>query len=193
MVAAAMTVRVRDLLAPLAAVLALAYLAVMVINGSQPERTHLIKFEARGVMAQHQHTIIRATVTKGGKSKTFVRQAGGWVRLGATDPVNADLAKSINLAIKFMHTADPVRVLKRNELGSDASAEFGLSEPSLTIRLDDAHGLVLEASFGNLNREGMLHYMRARGRNMRQTAARQYYLMSRFVHREWQDVFDRAQ
>ncbi|MGI9423964.1 MAG: hypothetical protein ACR2PA_12270 [Hyphomicrobiaceae bacterium] len=187
-----MTARLRDLVAPLCAVLALTYLVVMANSGAQPERTHLIKFEARGVMAQNQETIVRATVAKDGNSKTFVRQASGWIRPGETKPVSAELAKSISLAVKFMHTAEPVRVLKGNEVGRDASTEFGLSKPSLTIRLHDAHGLVLEAFFGDLNSEGMLHYMRARGRNLRKTGARKYYLMSRFVQHEWQAVFDRA-
>lgn len=173
---------------PAAAFLSLAYLVVMVINGALPQRTHLIKFEARGVMAQDQETIVRATVTLAGKSKTFVRQAKSWVRLGESKPVDADLAKSINLAVKFMHTAAAVRVLKANEVGPGAAAKFGLSKPSLSIRLDDPHGLVLEAAFGNLSRDGMLHYMRARGRNMRRRGPGTYYLMSRFVLHEWQKI-----
>jgi hypothetical protein len=173
---------------PAAAFLALAYLVVMVIEGAPPQRTHLIKFEARGVMPQNHETIVRATVTAAGSSKTFVRQGKSWTRLGETKPVSADLAKSINLAVKFMHTAAPVRVLHANEVGPDATTEFGLSKPSLSIRLYDPDGLVLEAAFGKLNRNGMLHYMRARGRNMRSTGSRTYYLMSRFVLSEWQKI-----
>lgn len=178
----------RGYVMPAAALLAVAYLLVMVANGARPERTHLIKFEARGVMAQNQETIVRATVTVAGKSQTFVRQAGSWARPGETKPVAADLAKSIELAVKFMHTAAPVRVLKANETGPDATREFGLAKPALTVRLYDPHGLVLEAAFGKLNRDGMLHYMRARGRNLGRAGARNYFLMSRFVLGEWNKV-----
>lgn len=187
-----MTVRLQDLIAPIAAALALVYLVVMVVQGAQPVRTHLIKFDAGGVMFQNQDTITRVTVTKGKVSKAFVRHGGSWKRVGKMKPVSAELAKSLNLAVKFMHTADPVRIFKRSEVGGNATSEFGLSNPSISIRLDDAHGLVLEAVFGDLNQDGMLHYMRARGRNLRQGKARQYYLMSRFVQREWQSVFDQA-
>lgn len=178
-----MTVQARHLWAPLLAVLALAYLVVMVIHGAQPVRTHLIEFEAKGVMAQHPEAIVRVTVTSAAKSVTLVRQAGTWVRLGQAHAIDAKMVKSINLAVKFLHTAEPVRVFKANEVGTKAAIDFGLATPSLSIKLNDAEGVALEADFGNPSSDGLLHYMRIKGRSA-------YYLMSRFVLREWQTVVD---
>ena len=185
MVAAAMmiTAQARRLIAPLSSVLALAYLVVMVVLGAQPVRTHLIKFEVKGVMTQNPNSIVRATVASAANSVTFVRQAGIWVKLGESDPVSAELAKSINLAVKFMHTAEPVRIFKANEVASNAVTEFGLSTPSLSIKLNDAQGVAMAAEFGNPSSDGLLHYMRVTGRS-------DFYLMSRFVLREWQVVAD---
>lgn len=178
----------RNAMMPAAALAALAYLVIMVVNGAQPGRTHLVEFEARGVMAQPNDTIVRASVTSDGQTQTFVRQGKSWVRLGDAKPLDADLAKSIDLAVQFMHTAAPVRVFKHGEVDTDAAAKFGLNKAPLSIRLEDAGGLVLEAQFGDLSGDGMLNYMRARGRNLRGRTARTTYLMSRFVLQEWQKV-----
>ena len=178
----------RSTIMPFMALAAVAYLVVMVASGARPQRTHFIEFEARGVMAQRNETIVRVNVTSGGTTQTFMRQGTTWVRPGKPNPVDPALGKSIDLAVQFMHTAAPVRMFKPDEVGKDAISEFGLARPELSIRLDDASGFVLEAQFGDLSRDGMLHYMRARGRNLRGKTSRTYYLMSRFVLQEWRKI-----
>jgi len=163
------------------ALLALGYLLLMVIVGTQPERVHLIRFEANGVMVQQPELITRASVISVGKSVSFKRTGAGWQRDGDNAPLAADLIKSIDLAVKFMHTAEPVRVFKASEVAADAATEFGLTKPALSVRLQDNNGTVLEADFGNLSSDGLLHYMRIKGRA-------EFFLMSRFVLHEWQTV-----
>lgn len=171
----------RDYFAPTAAFLALTYLAVMWAAGARPVRTQLIHYEAKGVMAKDPASIVRVSMRAGDHAASYERRNGGWIDTGANAPLPPEKAKALSLAVKFMHSANPVRVFKASEVGRDAIATFGLAKPKLTVRLVDANGVVLEAAFGNLSSDGFLHYMRVKGRD-------DYYLMSRFVLAEWQKI-----
>lgn len=173
----------QGLWAPGLALLCLGYLVLMLVVGTEPERVHLIRYQANGVMAENPEVITRANLRSAGKSVSFKRQAEGWARVGDSAAVDANLAKSISLAVKFMHTAEPVRVFKASELSADAQADFGLSKPSLSILLQLNGRAVLEADFGDLSSDGLYHYMRVEGRT-------EVFLMSRFVLHEWQTVVD---
>jgi len=173
----------KQIWAPVLGFLALGYLVLMVVVGTHPERVHLIRYQANGVMAQKPGTITRVVITRAGKSISFARRSSSWVRGGETASVDAGLAKSISLAVKFLHTAEPVRIFKAGQVASTAAADFGLSTPTLSIKVEDAQGVVLEADFGNPSSDGLLHYMRVKGRD-------KIYLMSRFVLRQWQAVAD---
>lgn len=177
--------RKRRIVRPALAILALGYLTVMGIMGTQPVRTHLIQFQAKGVMAQQPETITSVKVTIAEKSVTFVRDSGTWRAPDGTTIIKPALIKSLDLAVKFMHTAEPVRTFKIADLPAKSSAQFGLSRPSLSITLRDANAVVVEADFGNSSADGLLHYMRVKGRD-------KIYLMSRFVRREWQSVFENS-
>lgn len=171
----------RDYFAPAAALLALTYLAVMWAAGARPVRTHLIHYEAKGVMANDPASIVRVSMRTGNHAATYERRNGDWFVVSANAPLPKDQSKALSLAVKFMHSANPVRVFKASEVDRDAIATFGLTKPKLTVRLANGEGVVLEAAFGNLSSDGFLHYMRVKGRD-------DYYLMSRFVLAEWQKI-----
>jgi hypothetical protein len=166
-----------------AALIALTYLVVMLAAGALPERRQLVRSEANGVLSLAPETIIRVTVVAQGLPAVFVRQADSWVREGEASPVDLTLAGTIDRAVKFMHTANPVRTLEHEEIAKTALAEFGLDRPRLAIALEDGGGVVLEAEFGDTGTDGLLQYMRLRGRG-------EVYLMSGFVGKEWQAVVD---
>jgi hypothetical protein len=166
---------------PSAAVIALAYLVVMLITGALPERRHLIKFEAHGVMQLDPERITRVTVTADGTSAVFIRQTQGWVREDSAKAIEASLTKALDLAVKFMHTANPVRVFKPEDFADTGLVEFGLDRPRLSITLENTGGVVLEADFGNSSNDGLLRYMRLRDRG-------DLYMMSGFVGKEWETV-----
>lgn len=166
---------------PVLAALSIAYLALMLAAGAPAERVHLVRYEANGVMAQKPELIVRARVSHAGQTVTFQRMKTGWTRVGDNSSLGEVLAKSLTLAIKFMHTAEPVRVLKASAVAADADAQFGLLQPVLSIRLEDRNSKVLDADFGSLSNDGLLHYMRIKGRT-------EFFLMSRFVLHEWQTV-----
>lgn len=166
---------------PAAAAIALAYLVVMFLTGALPRHRHLIESEAHGVMQLEPEDIKRVTVTAEGTSAVFIRQTNGWVRESSTTAIEAPRTKSLSLAVKFMHTANPVRVLKPEELAGTNSAEFGLDSPRLSIKLEDTRGGVLEADFGSNSSDGLLQYMRLKDSDV-------LYMMSGFVGKEWESV-----
>jgi hypothetical protein len=168
---------------PAAGAVALAYLVIMLVTGALPGRRQLVQSEALGVLRLAPESIRRVTVGADAAPAVFVRQADGWVREGSAAAVDAELAQIIERAVKFMHTANPVRALGRDEIADAGLAEFGLEHPRLAITLEDPGGVVLEADFGNESADGLLQYMRLRGRD-------DLYLMSGFVGKEWQAVLD---
>ena len=176
-----MSAVIRRLWMPAVAALALTYLVVMLVTGALPERSQLVESEANGVLRVAPERITRVTVIADGSSTPFVRQTDGWAREGSGAAAEAPLAATLERAVKFMHTANPVRVLEPEELADIGAAEFGLDRPRLSITLEDASGVVLEADFGAANTDRLLQYMRLRDQD-------DLYLMSGFVGKEWETV-----
>jgi hypothetical protein len=172
---------VRRAFPALAAVAAIGYLVVMVVTGALPQSRQRVQFEAKGVMALAPERIVRVDLVRGSDRAALVRDAGGaWTRQGG-GALDAPLAAKLALAVQYMHTAAPVRVLTPAELaGADARA-FGLDRPALAVGLYAASGPVLSARFGARNPDDMLQYMAIDGRT-------DVVLMSRFVGEEWRAV-----
>src|SRR5258705_3049427 len=92
-----------------------------------------------------------------------------------------EMAKSLSLAVQFMNTAGPIRIMEPGELTGTNLRDFGLDRPRLTFTLFADAQLVLGARFGAHNPEDIAQYMMIEGRN-------ELFLMSRFVGHEWESV-----
>ena len=123
-----------------------------------------------GATSAHQH----GAAVEPPRFKTVA--SADWLRNGQR--VSADLAKQINLATRFMHTAKPVRVLSAEELLGVAQDQYGFGQDALCATLSLAGGGTLKACFGSATPEGSLQYMRIEGRD-------EVYLMSGFVGEAW--------
>jgi len=163
------------------AVGALAYLIVMFVLGVAPEIRQLIHAEAHGVLSGDPQAVVRATVTVDGMRKSFRRTADGWIAEGAEAPLPEKLAATLDRAVKFMHTANPVRRFEAAELSAGQGADFGLDQPQLSVSLESGDGTRLDADFGKLSRDGLLQYMRLAGDDG-------VFMMSSFVGKEWDTV-----
>ena len=167
----------------LAAFAAIGYLVAMVITGALPQQRQRVQFEARGVLQLAPERIARVELARGEDRAVLVRGPGAtWTREGG-GPLPAPLAEKLSLAVQYMHTAAPVRVLAAAELGGVAPREFGLDRPALSIALHADSGPVIRARFGGRNPDDMLQYMALDGRP-------EIVLMSRFVGEEWRAVAD---
>lgn len=173
--------RNRSLWTVTAAVLAVAYLVAMVVTGALPQQRQLVKFEAKGVMQIAPERISSVTLRAGSRSAVFTRTPdGGWARDGgaALDPA---IAKRLSLAVQFMNTSGPVRVLEPAEYQGTNPHEFGLDHPQLSIALFEGSRPAIAAHFGGRNPDDFLQYVTVEGK-------RELFLLSRFVGQEWDAV-----
>ena len=170
----------RALFSALAAATALAYLIAMAIAGALPQQKQLVKFEARGIMKLAPESIDRVKIQVGTRSATLLREGDGWKVEGAS-PIAPELGKRVSLAVQFMNTAAPLRMLDAPELTGSNPREFGLDPPRLRGTLYRDGEPILGAAFGSHNPDDTAQYMNLEGKP-------ELYLMSRFVGQEWEAV-----
>ena len=166
------------------ALLALAYLVVMVVTGALPRQRQLIEFEARGLMQEPPEAVRRVEVLRAGQRSVFVRDGGGWTREGG-GMVTPDAARRLSLAVQFLNTSAPLRHLSQKELVGMVPAAFGLDRPVVSAILHGSDGPLIAVRFGSETPEGTAQYLAAEGRDG-------VYLISRFVGSEWSAVADLA-
>jgi len=160
-----------------AAVVAFAFLVAMVVTGALPQQKQFVKFEAKGVMQLAPEQINKVAIRSGERSGVFVRTGDGWTS-EAGKPLDEAAAKHLSMAVQFMNTSGPVRVLEPDEFKGAEAKQFGLDQPRLSIVLFEGDRPVLGAHFGGRNPDGMLEYVMVEGR-------RELFLLSRFVGEEW--------
>jgi hypothetical protein len=184
-VAAALIGRRRPL-AVLIALGALAFIAVMAITGGRRESQQFVRFQAAGLMAQAPDDVERVDLERDGRSMTLRRSAArAWTYEPAGRPLPAALATHVEMSLRFMHVAEPVRVIARGEWDSAALIDFGLAPAHYVVRLAGKGGPLLAVDFGALNPQRVAQFARVDGRE-------QLYLMPKFVGVEWERVWDLA-
>jgi len=171
----------RTLQASAAAVAGLAFLIAMVVVGALPEQRQLVKFEARGVMKLQPDLISRVELSRSKGKAVLRREADGhWTAEGG-GPLSAELSGKISLAVQFMNTAAPIRIIEAAELPGGNARDFGLDPPRLSVALYQGTQPVIGARFGSHNPEDTAQYMMLDGQQ-------DVILMSRFVGQEWESV-----
>jgi len=171
----------RSLLTTVAAAAGLAFLIVMVVSGALPQQRQLVRFEARGVMKLEPDLVTRVEIHQGDRTAALMRAPGGsWVAEGG-GALSAELAKKVSLAVQFMNTAGPIRVIDAADLQGANLRDFGLDPPALSVVLFQGPQAVIGARFGTHNPEDTAQYMMVDG-------SRELVLMSRFVGQEWESV-----
>ena len=159
------------------AAVALAYLVAMVATGARPRQAQFVAFEAAGVMAADPATVATVELQAGARRWLLQHTAQGW-RVGP-QPLAESATAHLELALKFLHTARPVRSLQGDDVAE--AAEYGLASPALRAALSMRDGTRFAVDFGDPSSDGMLQYLRVDGDSGT-------YLMSRFVGEEWQAV-----
>lgn len=156
------------------ATLAIAYLVVMYVHGARPTSEQFIAFEAAGIMAESPAQVREVSLEADGRAWLIERRDETWWL--ADTPLPAASASQLSLAVKFLHTARPVR-----EVGDDADdvdPAYGLGKPALAVRARLAEGTQYTLDFGARTPDGSLQYVRA-------APPARIYLMSNFVGEEW--------
>ena len=148
----------------LAAVAAIGYLVAMVVTGALPQSRQRVQFEAKGVMQ------LRPSAS-GGWSSPAERTAPCWCaaparrgrgKAGVRSPRRSP--RQLSIAVQYMHTAAPVRVLDAGGARRRRSTRVRARPPALSIALHAESGPVIRARFGGRNPDDMLQYMAIEGR-----------------------------
>jgi hypothetical protein len=175
----------RSVVSAAVATVALTYLAVMVLSGTQPVQRQLATFEAKGLLKTAPERIRRVELTRGDDRITVVRTGEKTWSLSGGAEISTEASRRISIAIQMMHTSGPARVIRSEELAGVDLAGFELHPPQIVVQLYEAgEKPILTVSFGGSNPDGFLQYMRTEGNN-------DVYVMSRFVGAEWMDALEK--
>lgn len=168
-----------NLLRIAAAGAAVAFLVLMIVSGRPRESAQLVQAGNVGLMSEKPEDVDRVDVEMDGKRLVLVRTAGRWMR--AERELPGPVVERLKMSLRFMHVAEPVRTLARDEYAGTPAAEFGLDPPRYSVLLSRAGRPLLRARFGAPNPQEVLQYTGVEGRDA-------IYLMPRFVGREWEAV-----
>jgi hypothetical protein len=167
----------------LAAAVAFVFLVAMVISGALPEQRQLVKFEAKGVMKLEPDRISRVELHLGERMAVLLRTPdGNWAVQGGS-ALPAEMGKKLSLAVQFMNTAGPIRIIEAADLKGANPRDFGLDPPRLSLVLYQGAQTAIGARFGASNPDHTAQYMSVDG-------GQELILMSRFVGQEWESVAD---
>ena len=167
------------------ATLAVGFIAAMAVTGGRRESQQRVRFEAAGLMTASPEDIEKVELEGEGRRLTFVRAApAGWTAASAPGPLPERIASRLETSVRFMHVAEPVRVIAGGEWERTALEEFGLARPRCVVRLSGRGRVLLVARFGATNPQDVLQYASVDGRE-------ELYLMPRFVGLEWERMLER--
>jgi hypothetical protein len=154
----------------------------MALSGRMRESQQYVKFEPAGLMRETPETIDRVELVAAARRLVFLRAGGRW-KTPAAAQVPAALVPHLEMSLRFMHVAAPVRVMAREEYAGEPLREFGLEPPRYEVSLYRGTDTVLSTRFGARNPQGILQYVRVDGRD-------ELYLLPVFVGREWELVIE---
>ncbi|MDO9707117.1 hypothetical protein [Paracraurococcus lichenis] len=174
----------RRLAWPLAALASLLYLGALVVQGAMPQQRQLVRFEAKGLLAEPPEAVRRIELSRGAERLVLLRRGEGWA---TGEGRNIGLAAArIDTALKMLRNSPPVREIAAADLAGLDAAPFGLDPPAIAVALSGADDRrLLALRFGARNPEDFLQYMRVEGDP-------RLFLMSRFIGAEWDEAMGAA-
>jgi hypothetical protein len=174
----------RRVAAPAVGVLALGFLAMMVVSGAQPVQRQFVAFEAKGLMKTAPERIGRVELFRAGQRVSLIRRGeDGWATSAGAE-IAAEEGKRISMAVQMMRNSGPAREIPPGELEGADLAGFGLDPPRISVKLYASGGApALAVRFGELNPDGFLQYTRIERDD-------RLFLMSRFIGAAWEQALD---
>lgn len=163
------------------AIIALGYLVLMFKSGDPPTHENLIRAEFAGVMGFPPTQVVAVQIIHAGQTQTIERHEDSWRDAGSLRVLGEPQVTMLERAIMFMHTANPVRIMRPEEFASASGDPYGIENPAMVVRLSSFSGSVLNVKFGNRAPDGILQYMQVEGRA-------ELYLMSGFVGEAWDQI-----
>lgn len=169
---------------PLAAALAAGLIVALSLHGERPSLLH--EAVENGVMHNVDLARIRwVEVGTGNGHWRFERDGTGrWTVMAAERPPPPDFGKQIDIGLRLLHDSAPLGALTESELADRDPAQFGLTEPVLTLALGADAATSFTVAFGAPNPIGLANYARVGGRT-------EVTLINDYVLAAWQQAVGR--
>ena len=162
----------------LSVAVALCWLVYLAVGGQSMQQGQFVAFEAAGLMAEPPEAVTRVTLASQEARRVLEPVPGGGWTVDAR-PISAATAPRVALAVKFLHTARPLRELGK----ADQDPAYGFADPgALRVEVERAGKPALVLVLGKPGSEATTQYVAEERRG-------RAWLMSRFVGEEWEAVW----
>lgn len=152
----------RRLAWPLAAAVALVFVVGLALQGERPN-AGLTSFKAAGVLTAFVPDEAYEIEVAAGSETWRFRRESEWRRVDGPELVTADLAARIDLALRLLRDAAPLRVMTAEEVAQVPVSEYALWPTSLRVRVRALNGTIFAIQFGGRNPLGSARYARVDG------------------------------
>ena len=148
---------------PLAAALALVFLAALALHGERPE-PGMVGFKAAGLLTAFAPDDAREVeVGRAGEVWRFRRDGRSWRAVEAPRPVSAEAADRIDAALRLLRDSAPLRVLSADEAARAAPSDYALGPEALRVTVLGPDAATFTIVFGAANPLGSARYARTEG------------------------------
>jgi hypothetical protein len=145
---------------PMAAALALVFLAALALHGERPE-PGMVGFKAAGLLTAFAPDDAREVeVGRAGEVWRFRRDGRSWRVVEAPRPVPAEAADRIDTALRLLRDSGPLRVLSADEA---APSDYALGSDALRVTVLGPDAATFAIVFGAANPLGSARYVRIDG------------------------------
>jgi hypothetical protein len=148
---------------PMAAAVALAFLAALALHGERPE-PGMVAFKAAGLLTAFAPDDAREIeVSRAGEVWRFRREGSSWRAVEAPRPVPAEAANRIDTALRLLRDSGPLRVLSADEAARAAPSDYALDPEALRVTVLGPGAARFVVRFGAANPLGSARYARIEG------------------------------
>ena len=113
------------------ATMAFANVLAMTLGGGQMQQAQFVAFEAKGLLAEDPAAVSAVVLGNGQSTVTLQRGATGWTRDGKA--LAPPLLARVEMAVKFLHTAEPVRRMTGAAMAATPDSNLGFDAQALTV------------------------------------------------------------
>jgi hypothetical protein len=150
---------------PMAAAVALAFLAVLALHGERPE-PGMAGFKTAGLLTAFAPDDAREIeVGRAGEVWRFRRDGRSWRTVEAPRPVPAEAADRIDTALRLLRDSGPLRVLSADEAARATPSDYALGPDALRVTVLGPDAATFAIVFGAANPLGSARYVRIEGIN----------------------------
>ena len=140
---------------------AFAFLVAAAMHGQR--RDPMQEFRPAGVLTAFAPEDAREVEITLGRKVWRFRRDGEWRSSDPSKTTPVDLSNRIDMGLRLLRNAAPLRVLTAEEAERVSPSEYGLGPDSLAVEVRATGGAVFRIQFGRRNPLGSAHYAKVGG------------------------------